>query len=114
MYITAEAETLLDSDSRRKDMAPLLDITVVTLCASSNLENTPRHARKKTADAVERNNRKCRGSFPATNSLISLAMLTCREVGSDVHAFIKKLVIRRIERSSVIHSNESHHLAEGT
>ena len=41
-------------------------------------------------------------------------MSTCGEVGSDVHALIKELVIRRVEHRSEIHSNESQHLAEGT
>ena len=41
-------------------------------------------------------------------------MSTCDEVGSDVHALIKELAIRRVEHVSDIHSNESQHLAEGT
>ena len=41
-------------------------------------------------------------------------MSTCGEVGSDVHAFIKELAIRRVEHKSETHSNESQHLAEGT
>ena len=40
-------------------------------------------------------------------------MSTCGEVGSDVHALIKELAIRRIEHRSEIHSNESQHLSEG-
>ena len=50
----------------------------------------------------------------ATYSLLPLAMPTCGEVGSDVHALIKELVIRRVEHRSETHSNESQHLAEGT
>ena len=41
-------------------------------------------------------------------------MSTCGEVGSDVHALINKLAIRRVEHRSETHSNESQHLAEGT
>ena len=41
-------------------------------------------------------------------------MSTCGEVGSDVHALIKELAIRRVEHRSEIYSNESQHLAEGT
>ena len=41
-------------------------------------------------------------------------MLTCGEVGSDVHALIKELAIRRVQHRSETHSNESQHLAEGT
>ena len=41
-------------------------------------------------------------------------MSTCGEVGSDVHALIKELAIRRVQHRSETHSNESHHLAEGT
>ena len=36
------------------------------------------------------------------------------EVGSDVHALLNELAIRRVEHKSGIHSNESQHLAEGT
>ena len=46
--------------------------------------------------------------------LLPLAMLTCGEVGSDVHTFIKELAIRQLEHGSEIYSNESHDLAEGT
>ncbi|CAM9381766.1 unnamed protein product, partial [Ascophyllum nodosum] len=55
-----------------------------------------------------------RGSFPATYSLLPLAMSTCGDVGSDVHALIKDLAIRRVQHRSETHSNESQHLAEGT
>ena len=41
-------------------------------------------------------------------------MSTCGEVGSGVHALIKKLAIRRVEHRSGIRSNESQHLVEGT
>ena len=41
-------------------------------------------------------------------------MSTCGEVGSDVHALIKELAIRRVQNRSETHSNESQHLAEGT
>ena len=41
-------------------------------------------------------------------------MSTCGEVGSDLHALIKELAIRRVQHRSETHSNESQHLAEGT
>ena len=41
-------------------------------------------------------------------------MSTCGEAGSDVHALIKELAIRRVEHRSKTHSNGSQHLAEGT
>ena len=53
-------------------------------------------------------------SFPATYSLLPLAMSTCGDVGSDVHALIKELAIRRVQHRSETYSNESQHLAEGT
>ena len=68
---------------------------------------------KHFADAVEREKNKYRGSFPATYSLLPLAMSTCGEVGSDVHTLIKELAIRRVEHRSETHSNESQYLAEG-
>ena len=41
-------------------------------------------------------------------------MSICGETGSDVHALIKELAIRRVGHRSEAHSNESQHLAEGT
>ena len=114
MDITTEAGALFDNHPRRKNGAPLLDINMFDTCASSNVENAVRHARKHLADAVERKKNKYRGSFPATYSLVPLAMSTCDEVSSNVHAFIKELAIRREEHRLVIHSNEPQHLTEGT
>ena len=54
------------------------------------------------------------GSFPATYSHLPLAMSTCGDVGSGVHAFIKELAIRRVQHRSDTYSSESQHLAEGT
>ena len=39
---------------------------------------------------------------------------TCGDVGSDVHALIKELAIRRVQHRSETYSNDSQHLAEGT
>ena len=79
------------------------------------LENAARHAGKHLADAVERKKNKHRGSFPATYSLLPLAMSTRGEVGSDVHALMKELLIaiRRVEHRSETHSNESQHQISG-
>ena len=41
-------------------------------------------------------------------------MSTCGDVGSDVHALIKELAIRRVQHRSETYSNGSRHLAEGT
>ena len=41
-------------------------------------------------------------------------MSTCGDIGSDVHALIKELAIRRVQHRSETYSNESQHLAEGT
>ena len=114
MDITTEAGALFDNHPRLKNKALLLDITIVNPCASSNLGNAARHVGKHLADPVERKKNKCRGSFPATSSLLPLAMSTCGDVGSDVHALIKELVVRRVQYRSDTHSNESQHLAEGT
>ena len=40
-------------------------------------------------------------------------MSTCGDVGSDVHALIKELAIRRVQHRSETYSNEPQHLAEG-
>ena len=114
MDITTEAGALFDNHPRLKNKALLLDITIVNPCAGSNLGNAARHVGKHLADAVERKKNKYRGSFPATYSLLPLAMSTCGEVGSDVHALIKELAIRRVQHRSETNSNESQHLAEGT
>ena len=113
MNITTEAGALFDNQPRLKNKALLLDITIVNPCAGSNLGNAERHVGKHLADAVEGKKNKYRGSFPATYSLLPLAMSTCGEVGSDVHVLIKKLAITRVEHRSETHSNESQHLAEG-
>ena len=114
MDITTEAGALFDNHPRLKNKAILLDITIVNPCADSNLGNAARHVGKHLADAVERKKNKYRGSFPATYSLLPLAMSTCGDVGSDVHALIKELSIRRVQHRSEKNSNESQHLAEGT
>ena len=114
MDITTEAGALFDNHPRLKSKALLLDITIVNPCAGSNLGNAARNVGKHLADAVERKKNKYRGSFPATYSLLPLAMSTGGDVGSDVHALIKELAIRRVQNRSETYSNESQHLAEGT
>ena len=114
MDITTEAGALFDNLSRLKNKAFLLDITIVNPCAGSNLGNAARHVGKHLTDAVERKKNKYRCSFPATYSLLPLAMSTCGDVGSDVHALIKGLATRRVQHRSETYSNESQHLVEGT
>ena len=113
-HTQTEAGALFDNQPRLKNEALLLDITIVNSCAGSNLGNAARHVGKHLADAVERKKNKYRGSIPATYSLLPLAMSTCGDVGSDVHALIKELAIRRVQHRSEAYSNESQHLAEGT
>ena len=112
--ITTEAGALFDNRPRLKNEALLLDLTIANPCAGSNLGSAARHVGKHLADPVERKKNKYRASFPATYSLLPLAMSTCGEVGSDVHTLIKELAIRRVHHVSEAHSNESQHLAEGT
>ena len=114
MEITTEAGALFDNHPRLKNKALLLAVTIANPCAGSNLGNAARHVGKHLADAVEWKKNKYRGSFPATYSLLPLAMSTCGEVGSDVHALIKDLAIRRVQHRSETYSNESQHLVEGT
>ena len=114
MDITTEAGALFDNHPRLKNKALLLDITIVNPCAGSNLRNAARHVGKHLADAFERKKNMYRGSFPATYSFLPLAIATCGEVGSFVHALIKEPAIRRVEHRSETHFNESQHLAEGT
>ena len=114
MDITTEAGALFDNHPRRKNKSLLPDITIVNPCASSNLENAACLAGKHLADAIEQKKNKYRGSFPASYSLLPLAMSTRGEIGSDVNTLMKKLTIRRVEHRSEMHSNESQHLVEGT
>ena len=78
--ITTEAGALFDNHPRHKNKALLLDITTVNPCAGSNLGNAASHVGKHLADAVERKKNKYRGSFPATYSLLPLAISTCGDV----------------------------------
>ena len=114
MDITTEVGALFDNHPRLKNKALLLDIAIFNPCAGSNLGNSARHVGKHFADAVERKKNEYRGSFPATYSLLPLALSTCGDVGSDVHALIRELAIRRVKHRSETYSNESQHLAEGT
>ena len=107
MDITTEAGALFDDHPRLKNKALLLDITIVNPCAGSNLGISARHVGKHLADAVERKKNKYRGSFPATYSFFPLANSTCCEVGSDVHALIKELAIRQVERTGRKHTPTS-------
>ena len=66
------------------------------------------------ADPVELKKNKHRGSFPATYSLLPLAMSTCDEVGSNVYVLIKELAIGRVENRSEIHSDESRRVMKET
>ena len=113
MDITTEAGALFVNHPRLKNKTLLLDITIVNPCAGSNLGNASRHVGKHLTDTVERKKNKYWGSFPATYSLLPLAMSRCGDVGSDVHALIKELAIRRVQHRSKT-SNESQHLAEET
>ena len=114
MDITTEVGALFDDHPRLKKKALLHEITIVNPCAGSNLGNAARRVEKCLVNAVERKKNKYRGSFPAIYSFLSLAISTCGEVGSGVHALIKELAISRVEHRSETHSNESQHLAEGT
>ena len=105
--MTTEAGALFGDDPRHKGKALLLDLTIVNPCVSSNLEGAARQTGKHLADAAERKINKYRGSFPATYSLLSLAMSTCGELGPDVHTLIKELAHRRVYYSSELHSEES-------
>ena len=96
MGIMTEAGALFDNHPRLRNKAILLDIIIVNPCAGANLGNAARHVGKHLADTVERKKNKYQGSFPPTYSFLLLAMSTCGEVGSDVHALIKELAIRRV------------------
>ena len=74
MDVTTEAGALFDNEPRHKDKALLLDLTIVNPCVSSNLVGAARQTGKHLADAVGRKENKYRGSFPATYSLLPLAM----------------------------------------
>ena len=52
--------------------------------------------------------------FHTHTHILPVAISTCDEIRSDVHALSKKLAIRRVEHKSEINSNVSQHLADGT
>ena len=112
--MTTEAGALFNNDPLHKHKALLLDLTVFNPCVSSNLEGAVRQTGKHLADVVERKKNKYRGPFPATYSLLPLAMSTCGEVHPDVNTLIKELAHRRVNYSSELHSEELRRLAEGT
>ena len=66
-----------------------------------NLINTHTHTHTHTHTRTHAHTNKYRGSFPATYSLLPLAMSPCGEVGSDVHALIKELAINQTGRAQV-------------
>ena len=114
MDITTEAGALFDNHPRLKNKGtstrhyhrqPLRRL-------QSGECSTPCRKTPRRRSRAEEN--KYRGSFPATYSLLPLAMSTCGGVGSDVHALIKELAIRRVQHRSETYSNKSQHLAEGT
>ena len=72
-----EAGALFGNDPRQKGKALLLDLTIVNPCVSSNVEGAVLQTVKHLADAAEREKNKYRGSFPATYSLLPLAISTC-------------------------------------
>ena len=74
MDIATDVGALFENHPRLKNKALLLDTTIVNPCAGSNLRNAARHVRKHLANAVERKKNKYRGSFPATYSLLPLAI----------------------------------------
>ena len=112
--IAMEVGALFDSHFQHKNKVLLFGIAIVSPCASSTVANAVRHAGKHLADAIEQKKYKYRDSFPATHSLLPLAISTYDGTGSDVHDLIKELATRRVEQRSEIHSNEFQHLAEGT
>ena len=114
MDMITEAGTLFDNYPQRKTKGLVRSITIVNPRASSNLENTARHAGKKPRRRSRAEKNKYRGSFPGVYPLLPLAMSTYGKAGSDVHALIKELAIRRIEHRSEIPSKKSQHLMEGT
>ena len=97
--ITTEAGALFDDHPRSKNKALLLDITILNPCPISNLKNVALHTGNHVANAVDQRNNKYRGSFPATYSFLPHVKLTYGEIGSDLHALVKKLTIRQIEHT---------------
>ena len=109
MDVTTEAGALFRGNPRLKNKALLLDLTIVNPCVSTNLANATCQPGKHFTDVVKRKKNKYRGSFSATYSLLHHTMSTCGEVGSDVYALIKELVIKRVKRNPGIHLVEARH-----
>lgn len=86
---------LLGNSPRYTNKGLLLGITIVNRFVSTDLKNAARQAEKHLTNAVKQNN-KYWVSFPASYSLLPLAMLVCSELHPDVHTLIKKLVKTRM------------------
>ena len=89
--LRTEVGAFLDSHTRQKNKALLLNLTIVNPFVSTNMDNAARLRGKHLADAVGRKKNTCTlsGLFHATYCILPLAMSTCGEAGPDVHAVIK-------------------------
>ena len=81
--VTTEAGALFGCKFDRKDKELLLDIAIVRLCVSSNLNDVARHAGKYLVNAIEWKINKEWGSFLPIYSIFLFAMMTRGDAGQD-------------------------------
>ena len=97
MNVTTEVGALLDNHPRRNNKICFYSIlpSLTHQVGKHHVgEHLAHHVGKHLAGAVELKQNKYRGSFSVIYSLLPLAMSTCGEVGSDMHALINEFAIR--------------------
>ena len=78
MDVTTEAGALFGSNPQHKDKVLLINIIIISLYLGCNLDNAAHQTQKQTADAVKRENKRYRSSFPLSTPSF---LLFCRHVG---------------------------------
>lgn len=80
----------------------MLDLKTVNLCASSNLEQQVKRPGSSITTAIKRKKNKYRDMFPASYTLVLLAVSMCGILGSDTSNYETTcLLTRRAPRRRV-------------
>ena len=102
MDITMEVGALLSNHPRRKNKALLPELPSSTLVPAIIWRIIHATQKKHLATAIKLKKNKYRGSFPATYSLLPLAISSSGEADSDVRTLIKEPAIRQLDHTSEI------------
>ena len=113
MDVTVGPSSLFRGHRRREDRHLLLDLTVVNPCAPSNLDREVTRPGVALAEAAKRKHNKYRGTFPATYTLVPLAISMCGTLGADTQALIKAMAVRRVDLTGTALTGQARAAAEG-